>query len=67
MSQPEWLSIKEYALAYNVHRNTVAKWREHGLLETWQTQHTVRIRNQPPFAHSTKVDVKSHVRPTTHT
>lgn len=48
MSQAEWLSIKAYAALYGVHRNTVTKWAQAGLLIVWRTQQTVRIKNTPP-------------------
>ena len=46
----DWLSLQQYADYYGVHRNTVAKWRAAGLLVDWTTQHTVRVKRQPPFA-----------------
>ena len=48
-SHANWLSIREYAAYYNLHRNTVQKWLAAGLLVSWQTKHTVRIKRQPPF------------------
>lgn len=50
---PEWVSIKEYAAIYRVHRNTVTKWAESGLLICWRVQHTVRVKNAPPDQTST--------------
>lgn len=49
MSKPDWVSIKEYAGIYGVHRHTVAKWIEAGLVIAWKTGKTVRIKRQPPF------------------
>lgn len=45
----DWVSIKEYAAIYGVHRNTVSKWIDHGLVVTYRTIRTVRIKRQPPF------------------
>lgn len=47
--KPDWVSIKEYAAIYGVHRNTVAKWLEAGLVIAWKTRRTVRVKRQPPF------------------
>jgi excisionase family DNA binding protein len=44
----EWLSVKEYAEIYRVTRPTVYKWRDCGLLRTFQIGRVVRIYNAPP-------------------
>lgn len=48
---PEWLSIKDYAIRYNIHRNTVSKWIESNLLIIYRCQRTIRIQNRPPDQH----------------
>ena len=50
MSKPEWVSIQQYAEHYGLHRHTVAKWIEAGLLIAWKAKRTVRVKRQPPFA-----------------
>lgn len=47
----DWLSISAYAKAYSVARHTVYKWRDAGLLETFQVGAVIRIRNAPPRVH----------------
>jgi hypothetical protein len=44
----EWVTITEYAVIYAVSRPTVYKWMDAGLLETFQVEHTVRVKNRPP-------------------
>jgi hypothetical protein len=44
----EWVSVTEYAARHSVHRTTVYKWRDLGLLECYQVENVVRIRNIPP-------------------
>lgn len=48
----EWVSITEYATLYDVSRTTVYKWVDAGLLETFQVEKTVRVRNRPPVSPS---------------
>lgn len=43
-----WLSISRYALVYGVSRNTVYKWMRAGVVETFQAERVVRIRNLKP-------------------
>jgi hypothetical protein len=45
-----WLSIGGYARTYGISRNTVKKWLGAQLLETYQFDGLVRIRNCPPNA-----------------
>ena len=44
-----WLSIADYAKAYNVDRRTVLKWLEHDLLTSWKVGRIIRIHNSPPI------------------
>lgn len=46
--KPEWVSIKEYAAIYGIHRNTVRKWIDNDLLLTYKVGTIVRVRNIPP-------------------
>ena len=43
-----WVSIRTYAQLYGVHRNTVRKWIQAGLVTVFRQQRTVRIQAQPP-------------------
>lgn len=47
--EPRWLSITQYAARYNVHRNTVRKWLDGGLLVTYRLEHVIRIQDAPPL------------------
>ncbi len=44
----DWLSVREYAKLYAVHRQTVYKWRDDGLLTIMRVNKIMRIRNIPP-------------------
>lgn len=42
------MSIRRYASLYGIDRRTVSKWRDAGLLATYQVGRCIRIKNQPP-------------------
>lgn len=46
-----WLSIGAYARAYGISRNTVKKWLQAEVLETYRFMGVIRIRNRAPEAH----------------
>jgi hypothetical protein len=48
----DWISLAAYARLYGVHRNTVHKWLEAGLLVTYRVGHVIRVKDAPPL-HST--------------
>lgn len=52
--KPEWVSISAYAIIHGVHRKTVHKWLDSGLLETFRVGRCIRIRCLTPEV------VKSH-------
>jgi excisionase family DNA binding protein len=55
----EWLTVREYAALFHVHRHTVYKWRDEGFLTITRVHTTIRILNIPPrLTDSTKQDVK---------
>jgi len=43
-----WISISRYALVYGVSRTTVYKWMRAGVVETFQAERVVRVKNQKP-------------------
>lgn len=43
-----WISISRYAVLYGVSRTTVYKWIRAGMVERFQAEKVVRIRNQKP-------------------
>jgi hypothetical protein len=45
---PDWVSVTEYARRHSVDRGTVYKWLRHGLLDHYQVEAVLRIRNVPP-------------------
>lgn len=49
MSEPRWLSISDYARRYAVHRNTVRKWLDAGLLTSYRLHHVIRVQDAPPL------------------
>lgn len=48
MNTCDWLSISAYARAYSVSRATVYKWKDVGLLTTYQVDRCIRVFNLPP-------------------
>ena len=48
-NKPEWVSVSRYCEIYDLHRNTVYKYMDCGLLETWQVGRVLRVRNRPPL------------------
>jgi hypothetical protein len=45
---PEWLSVSDYAHCYGVDRDTVHKWLQADLLESFRVGKLIRIRHTPP-------------------
>lgn len=46
---PVWVSIKDYAAIYGVHRKTVHKWLDAGLLDTYRVGRCIRVKHQLPL------------------
>lgn len=46
--KPEWVSVASYCTIYGLHRNTVYKYMDNGLLEMWQVGRVLRVKNEPP-------------------
>lgn len=45
---PLWVSIRTYAQQHETTRQTVYKWIEAGLIDTWRVGQVIRVKNQPP-------------------
>lgn len=45
---PDWVSVTEYAYRHSVDRRTVYKWMRAGLIEFYQVELLIRIRNVAP-------------------
>lgn len=56
--RPRWVSVTRYCQIYQVNRKTVTKWRDEGLLESFQVHKIIRVANHlPRTAQSHKGDV----------
>ena len=49
MTETGWVSISRYGEIHGVHRKTVYKWLDSGLLETYRVGRCIRVKNQPPL------------------
>ena len=45
MSDPDWLTVKEYAKLLRVHERTVRRWIKRGDLKVTQHGRVIRIKN----------------------
>jgi excisionase family DNA binding protein len=57
-SPQDWLSIAEYARAYNIDRRTVLKWIDHRLVTSWRVGRIIRIHNSPPITKVSSIDIR---------
>lgn len=48
MSERHWLSIRAYGRKYAVHRNTVRKWLDAGLLMSYRLDGVLRVQDALP-------------------